>query len=410
MSDCKERILPACEKAIQKADVSSNCPSWSVCLPFGGSLHTEGGCVHYTAPTSVPDDGEYSRIVIANGCIVEAKKAEIPLYTSSPCAPVPVPCDCGGGSASLPDPSPQAGNLFRYDTAGRPLVKLTVSNGSGISITGDGTASNPLVITNTQTEKDSGHIRTGSSVIKITGTGTSADPITIAHGAGQQGTYNGLTFDEYGHLTGYEEAAAKGVTGIVGSGGIDAQTDTKTGVATIKLAEPVSKAAGNYYFGGYNVELDDKNRIASVKRTIELPAGTYAFGPYNVTVNGLGSIESLTNTFNSNTEYCKYFEYEDVGKNVRTGVLILRNDNYIRVVYEGPGTTAYKDKITLRLDGRAMATAYATYTGTTVHIEAESQGVMAAGQHTIQIVLAGSLTFTDGQAKLIVTPTWPFES
>lgn len=409
MNDCKERILPACDKVIQEAGVVGNCPSWSVCLPFGGNLRTEGGCIHYDAPQSVPEDGEYSRIVIANGCIVDAKKAEIPLYTSSPCAPVPAPCDCGGGSESLPDPSPQAGNLFRYDVTGRPLVKLTVSNGSGISITGDGTASNPLVITNTQEEKDSGHIRSGSSVIKITGTGTTADPTTISHAEGKQGTFNGLTFDEYGHLVDYEEAAAKGVTGLVGMGGIDAQTDTKTGVATIQLADPAIKAEGSYYFGGYTVDVDDKNRITSVKKSIDVTTGVYAFGPYNVSVNSLGSIDELTNTYNSGTEYSKYFEEEGVGESSRSGVLILRTDCYVRIVYEGPGTSAIRSALSFRIDGRTMATAYSALVGSTVHAEAVSQGVMAAGQHTIQVVLSGQ-TFTAGQAKLVVTPTWPFES
>lgn len=410
MSDCKERILPACEKVIKEADVSGDCPSWSVCLPFGGNLRTEGGCIHYDAPTSVPEDGEYSRIVIANGCIVDVKKAEIPLYTSSPCAPVPAPCDCGGGSESLPDPSPQAGNLFRYDASGRPLVRLTVQNGDGISITGDGTASNPLTITNTQEQKDSGNIRSGSSVIKITGTGTTADPKTISHGEGKQGKFNGLTFDEFGHLVDYEPAAAKGIQGVVGMNGIDAQTDLQSGVATLQIADPAMKREGDYVVGGYNITLDGKNRVYDIKQLIDITAGVYALGSYNIGINSTGSVTSIANTFNDNSEYSKYFDGEGVGSSTRSGVIMLRSEGYIRVVYEGPGTAAMKTTLSLRIDGRAMATSYFAVMGSIVHVEAISQGVMAAGQHTIQVYLSGGQTFADGQAKLIVTTTWPFES
>lgn len=415
MSDCKERILPACEKVIKEADVSGNCPSWSVCLPFGGNLRTEGGCIHYEAPKTIPEDGEYSRIVISNGCIVDAKKAEIPLYTSTPCAPVPAPCDCGGGgSASLPDPSPQAGNLFRYDVSGRPLAKLTVQNGDGISITGDGTASNPLTITNTQEQKDSGHIRAGSSVIKITGAGTAGDPVTIAHAEGEQGTFNGLTFDEYGHLTGYTATSAKGIQGIVALNGVEAQTDLQSGVATIQLSEPVNKLAGEYTLGGHKMTIDDKNRVYNMERVIDIQEQTIALGPYNVSINDTGSITEIENTFNIGNEYVKYFD--NVGDTYREGTISLRTSAYLRIVYEAVMPTAQKEKLSIRVDGRPVAQTFESYcmsaeSGKIVgKVETVTQGVMAAGTHTIQVVLAGGLTFEEGSAKLTVTTSWSFES
>lgn len=413
MSDCKERILPSCDKQIAEG-VAGNCPSWSVCLPFGGNLRTEGGCIHYDAPQSVPEDGEYSRIVIANGCIVDAKKAEIPLYTSTPCAPVPAPCDCGGGSESLPEPSPQTGNLYKYDLQGRPLVKLSVGVGSGISVTGTGTSSDPLIITNTREEKDTGNIKSGTSVIKISGTGTVSDPKVISHELGKQGKFLGLTFDEYGHLVDYEKEGAKGITGIVGTNGVKATTDLNSGVCTIETAPPIYKRDGDYIIGGYKVTLDENNAVYNVEKEIEITEGVYAFGQYDVELNELGSVTDIKDTFNPGDEYVKYFNGVG-GDAVREGTFTLRRTAYLRIVYEGVMTAAERNNISIRVNGRPLTTTYQSYAtgavgGTVVGtVEAITQSVMAAGEHTIQIVLASG-TFNAGyDAKITVKPSWLFE-
>lgn len=424
MSDCKERILPACDKVLQEGSTSGNCPSWSVCLPFGGNLSTEGGCVHYEPPRSVPPDGEYTKIVIVNGCIVDAKKADIPLYTSSPCAPVPAPCDCAGsgeGSGSLPDPSSQAGNLYRYDAAGRPLVRLTVQSGTGVSVTGSGTATDPLIITNTQEVKDNNYLRSGSSAIVITGEGTASDPKTITHKEGHEGTIGGMTFDAFGHLVGYQKVeATDGVNAVVGNDGVSATMEQSTRVVTVSLEDPVKQYAGQYLIGGYQLDLDHKNRITKIEQFLNVPEGDYAFGAYDVSVNNIGSVTAIRKNFDMGVEYAQYFDEDNApttdegGSSSRTHVFTLRNDSYLRVEYEAVIPAAHKEKYKLRLNGRSLPTMYETYAtcsdGLIMHLEAITPGVMASGPHTVQVVISGGLAidFTK-PAKLLVTPSWVFD-
>lgn len=419
MNDCQERILPSCERVIKEASTSGSCPSWNICLPFGGNLHTEGGCIHYDPPSSVPPDGEYTKIVIVNGCIVDAKQADIPLYTASPCAPVPTPCDCaGGGSGSLPDPSPQAGNMFRYDASGRPLVKLTVQSGEGVSVTGSGTANDPLVITNTQEQAGQLYLRSGSAAIGITGDGTASDPKTITHASGFEGTLNGMTFDAFGHLVSYEKPSqTEGVNGVVGVGGINVEMDPNSKIATVSLQQPATVVQGDQLFGGNIVSFDDKNRITGVKRGITVTAGTYAFGSYDVDVNEYGSITEIKDSMNLGNEYVRYYdETDDPGdaSTSRTNTFTLRQPGYVRVVYEAVIPAAQKEKYTMRINGRPLPIQFETYStmhgaaDVLMHLESVTQSVMAADTHTIQILSGGTPIDFSKPAKLVATPSWVF--
>ena len=132
--NCISRMLASCGATTLKEPEATKCENFSFCLPFGGHVEYDGTCIQYT-PGTPPADGVYSKIYIANGCIVGAEKYDPPIFSGSPCAPVPNPCDCdGSGGGSLPDPSTQSGNLFQYDAAGRPLVKVTINGGDGISV------------------------------------------------------------------------------------------------------------------------------------------------------------------------------------------------------------------------------------------------------------------------------------
>lgn len=291
MSDKDCRVVSApCEKVVKEATASGGCPEFSVCLPFGGKLFSEGGCVNYE-PGTPPPDGVYSKVVIKDGCIVGLELADLPLYTNSPCAPVPAPCDCDGGGGSLPDPSVVTGNLFRYDAAGRPLVLLSAKAGDGVSITGMGTADNPLVISANPGESAGIQIR-GTRLISVEGDGSADNPYRVSHVTnGKAQSIMGMSFDDAGHMIEYtpspESSTINAVTGI---NGIDAQTDLKTGVATIQLAAPLHEMKGDYQIGAYLLTVDEKNIIYTINRTINFEAGVYRFGTVDVTINEYGSV------------------------------------------------------------------------------------------------------------------------
>lgn len=292
MSDCKPRQTAVCEeKVIQQASTQKACEDFSICLPFGGKLYSDGDCIAYDEPSSVPEDGVYGKVIVQNGCIVGVEPEEAYQYAATPCAPVPSPCDCDGegGGVKL---STQAGNLLTQDATGALLAKLHYTAGDGIDISGDGTTANPLTISATGGSGEGGGTIAGEGIITVE---THSGSYFVKHdetGKGTQ-TYGTITVDEYGHVTGYNEASPSGLTGIVGGEGIDVELNANTGVATISAQKPFEMPDGDWMLGGYNVTVDEYGRVATVGRVINLPAGTYTFGNYDVTVNAYGSITRI---------------------------------------------------------------------------------------------------------------------
>lgn len=297
---CETRLVTACgETELQTAEVQGGCPTWTFCLPFGGQLSSEGGCVNYTPPGNPPTDGVYGKIVVVDGCITSVEPSDIPLYTSGPCAPVPSPCDCDGGSG-LPDPSTATGNLFGYDASGRPLVKVYMEGGDGIAIDGNGTSSDPFIVEADIDIPDTQYFRSGNAAITLSGTGTASDPYTYTHMAGLTGKQGLYTF-EYGHAVAYEPASTVGtINGILEGDGIKVSVETSTGIATISLADPTNLVTGTFSFGGYDVEFY-RNRLVRVERVITNVAGDYVLqaddgGTYTLSYDDYGSLKDVVYT------------------------------------------------------------------------------------------------------------------
>lgn len=384
MSDCKPRITPKCGSLLTPAPSKPvECPTWEVCLPFGGRLYSNGGCVNYD-PGNPPPDGVYSKITIVNGCIVSAELADIPVYTPTPCAVVPAPCDGEGGASA--EPSPTVGNLFQYDASGRPLVRLTVRAGDGISVTGNGTTSDPLVITNTREESENIVIQ-GTGQITVTGAGTVDDPYRIAHASHTGGTYGGFTFDAQGHLTGYTPAGSQAfVTGIIAGDGMKVESDPKTGISTVALADPATVLTGKFPLGGFDVELF-RNRIVNATKTIDIPPGVYEFGEYSVTLNAEGSITSISKLPPAALDPVRWTrQFTTKGEMFRQVQFTMQRDSSLRVVYYG----ALPAETTLYIDSQAIAGVRTSST----QFDALPIAVYGKGQHTLslQTLTAGGFT------------------
>lgn len=290
---CIPRALKTCDETeVQSAtDDSFECPSFSVCLPFGGSLSFDGGCINYEAGTP-PADGTYGKVIVEGGCIVGVEQDVVPQYAATPCAPVPNPCDCGDGSgASI---STQAGNLITQDATGALLAKLYVQGNNGISVSGYGTAERPLIISGSGSGSGAGTL-VGDSIIKIRSLANNTTEISHAESPTHGITVNGMTFDSYGHLESYTAPSGlgNGLTAVVGGDGIKAETNPNSQIATISLEELKPDPSETSLLGGYNVTVDSHGRVTDISRAITIPARTYTLGEYDVTTNAYGSITNI---------------------------------------------------------------------------------------------------------------------
>ena len=291
---CEKELVDVCSKRVLHEGAVTEPAvvpqDFSFCLPFGAQLSQKDGVVSYTEGIT-PPDGVYSTFTLKDGCIISVGNITVPSYTASPCAPIPNPCDCESGSGNI-SISTKAGNLSYLDTSGNLYTGITVE-GNGVSVTGKGTANDPLVITASSSSAGNITIHAGNDAITVSGSGSTNDPVVVSHkviGATQR--IDGMSFDRFGHLVDYEvPSTSKGIRAIIGGDGIRASTDSN-GAATIELA-PAMNALEPVQLGGYSVAFDSHNIPVTVTREISLAAGTYTFGEYEVTLNAFGSVETI---------------------------------------------------------------------------------------------------------------------
>lgn len=197
--------MPECKNDNDPCDILPLAgEAWSVCLPWGGRIWSDGNGVHATGGVA-PPDGVYGKIVIADGCIIGVEHSDVPIYQGVSCADLPG--DCGAAVASVMADSPMT---MQMDA---PVFgEVFIEAGANVAIQGKGTEQDPYVIS-----ADTGiYIRSENHAIAIAGKGTRQDPFTVKHKDGHAGTINGMTFDAFGHLTSVLEGQLTGSKGIVG--------------------------------------------------------------------------------------------------------------------------------------------------------------------------------------------------
>lgn len=415
---CSPRMTFDCDgDIIQEPQTKAGCPDFSLCLPWGGRLWQENGCLK-AQPGTPPPDGIYDRIIIADGCIVGLEKADVALYVPPSCTEVPAACASSSSEgASSCEASPLAGNLYTCDASGRPLVRCSIKGGNGIIVSGRGTVSDPYNI-RADISAETLRVVAGNNGVTVTGTGSAADALVISHkGGGLNTTVNGMRFDQYGHLVEYTEpTTSSGVNGIVPGDGIDVQVDNKVGIATISLSKPANVRNGIYQCGGYDVQLDLKNRIFNLTQRINIPAQTYAFGPYDVELNKLGSVVAIADTQHPDAIHTLLpVVASDIVRQV-VG-FTLRTNTPIVIDIVTVATRAWLSQLQVRLDGTPQsnilrcsttATAETTVSGaddphtarttlnfsSTVLARVQPAGVWVAGEH--ELILHSDSGFPSG--------------
>lgn len=431
---CSPRMTFDCDgDTIQEPQTKAGCPDFSLCLPWGGRLWQENGCLK-AQPGTPPPDGIYDRIIIADGCIVGLEKADVALYVPPSCTEVPAACASSseGASSSSCEASPLAGNLYTCDASGRPLVRCSIKGGDGIIVSGRGTTSDPYHI-KANISAETLRVVAGNNGVTVTGTGSAADALVISHkSGGLNTTVNGMRFDQYGHLVEYTEpTTSSGVNGIVPGDGIDVQVDNKVGIATISLSKPANVRNGIYQCGGYDVQLDLKNRIFNLTQRINIPAQTYAFGPYDVELNKLGSVVAIADTQHPDAIHTLLPVV--AGDIVRQVVgFTLRTNTPIVIDIVTVATRAWLSQLQVRLDGTPQsnilrcsttATAETTVSGaddphtarttlnfsSTVLARVQPAGVWVAGEH--ELILHSDSGFPSGYpVSLFIRPAGGVDS
>lgn len=392
MSDTCPKPVQVCGEQQIATAAAPECPDWDICLPFGGRLYKEGDCIRHV-PGNPPPDGVYGLITVAGGCIVSADAEPVSKYQGDPCAPVPCPCDSEGatGTSNLCNPSTTSGNLYECDMAGRPLVRAYVTGSDNVTVTGNGTSTNPYRISIDQGDAGVTNLTSNSAALIVR---PNTGAVTIEHKTGYNDrTIMGMVFDEWGHLTAYNEQGATGVTGIVPGGGIAVETDQSSGIATIELEEPANHLQGDYTVGGWTLTLDKYNRVYNMHREIEGTLGTRLFGQYNVTLNNFGSVTELEQLPDPGT--CIHGMYTTTNANaVRRNITFnLRYTSSILVdIRIDNGPAGWGDQLVFRVDDAPMTITQVfdfSTTTTTTDSAGQSTTVTVPGPQIVRVAPTG---------------------
>lgn len=412
--------LPPCPEPPIKPEPQP-CPEWSICLPFGGRLYSRDGCV-YAEGGNPPADGVYGKVIIANGCIAGVEPVEGCLDNIGICTGNPITCAgiTPGQTASLDgsvngtvsdsgtccEPSKTAGNLYELDITGLPLVRCTIQAGSGVSVSGSGTTTDPYIISASAIAVQSIYLTSENSAITVHGTGTYANPFALAHKTGLQTQHNGMTFDKYGHLVSLGEGSANaGVSAVTGGVGIDVQTDSKVGLATVSLQKPTRNKNGTYILGGFEINLDDYNRVFDITRKITLTEAVYPLGAYDVTVNALGSITDIAQ---SGLGANFILNWPAGGTPTqRTGTFTLRFPTALGGVLYTTGTLAFWRSINIKLDSLAATFVPTTQEPVPTALPFWNFGIFAPGQHSVAITSSTAWSASAGAVLHLFALTQP---
>lgn len=262
-------------------------PAFDICLPLGYALSWDGYGLRLSGSSKVAD-GVYGLVTVQNGCITDLSEQPVCEYTAQPCTPAASGCGDTAGSATL---QPDASNILNYDSSGRLGAQINYEAGSGVSMSGYGTASSPLKISFAGSSGgSSSSVKSGNVALTVTGTGSADDPYYVSHASTplEAGTYNGITVDSYGHVTDIEEPATA-VTAVMSNG-----TLTVTNNGTVySIVLPDVGSLGTYTWGGFSTTVDSNGRITAVEQAITVPAGTYDGRYYNFSINDLGSVTAI---------------------------------------------------------------------------------------------------------------------
>lgn len=382
-------------EAVPAAVDSYPCPQVDFCLPFGRHVTFDGGCLNVQEPAALPADGEYGLLVVENGCITDVREAPLPIYTPPPCTPAVTPCDGETGGVNI---SHASGDLLDYDASGRLTAFLYIDGTNGISVTGSGTADDPLNFQSLIEPNDT-YLKSGTpDIITVHGDGSQQNSYIVSHTATNPGPFEGLELDAYGHVKNFIPDQNSLVSVLPGPG-LDVTTENR--VATVAL-KAVMENAATVPLGGYTVTVDIYGRMTALARMIELEPGVYDPMAWVFEVDGYGSIVDAQPATRAAED--KFSQLFTAG---RTSTQMLINPRWVgslRISYRGDlgaaadpaagvGLVSLPTPLVLVVDNVPVSAYAVIVGGRIVGLEAVTTGSYTADQHVIEI--RGLSTYTD---------------
>lgn len=261
-------------------------PAFTICVG-DYTLEWDGTRLTKTRVRNTPD-GTYGSVTVQNGCIVDYDECEVPTYSPPYCNPNPQPCPDGnqlaGQTFTL---SPRAGNLSVMDNFGL-YTKAYLQAGSGITITGTGTSSDPLVI---KLSDSAGGTASSAVVVQTPLKSEVRNGVTYISMVSniQPGTYGNITVNEYGIITSINTSDSTAITTDSLTTDQELTLSTAVDVTTIGLV-PSVVGDSKVIFGAYEVDISHGGRIINATRTANVTSGTYSLGAYNVSIDEYGTV------------------------------------------------------------------------------------------------------------------------
>lgn len=203
MADCKPRVLRRdCKETTSGGTDEKQCPSFSFCAG-NKTVSFDGECMTVTDRTYQIPDGTYSTVTFKDGCIVGVGHGAVPMYTPNDCCGPAGSGNEGAGDVTI---SAHPANLLKDTPDG--LVVTPVFKGSGVSVTGAGTLTDPFIITASASGEGGVFVTSGSPMaLSVEGKGTDyTDPIEISlKTVMQSGRYGPFSINEYGQITEFDK-------------------------------------------------------------------------------------------------------------------------------------------------------------------------------------------------------------
>ena len=396
--NCRKTIKNmACGAPLEVESQSRNVyPAFSVCLPFGRALEWDGAGLRLKGRVTLPN-GNYGTITVEDGCITDAQEQPVCEYTPQPCSPAAPGCSgsTSGTSSSLVL-QPSTANLLNYDASGRLGAELNYVASDGISITGNGTASNPLVVSTIPTEESKTHLISGNAGVAVSGDGGSDTPYVVTHTDGHLtgGTYGSFTIDNYGHVTDYTPQTEY-ISGVVAGHGVEVTT---TGTL-VTISTKYHDVKGTYLLGGVSCTYDETGALTDIAESITLPVDkdtqklVLLGRDYSFTFNAYGSL--IGYEYSPDNSIDQYVEIVKPNRDYTTMAITTVKSAYFKITYKGAivqtasssvkGYTPLLSPMSVMINNREYP-AYAIYNSTTItDIICIPDAMFSAGQYTIHI-------------------------
>jgi len=283
--ECKKPKL--CEPEPTPAPVPCSEP-FDLCVG-DRTLKWDGFCPTVERLRHTPD-GTYTSVTVVDGCIVGYGYADEATYTPPYCSPNPAHCQEGGTGATVDIKISTSPNNTLTQTSGGLFARSYVQGGTGVTVGGTGTVTNPYTISLSQATNTVGTTAVvGRNGLVSETTNTGVTYVGLEESGVKTGVYDitdQFTVDRFGRII----SVVQRQDPLVSAGsGLEANNQGDT----VQIGHPTHDIEDSMILGAYVVGVSNTGHIINTQRAININDGVYHIGAYNVGINEYGSISSI---------------------------------------------------------------------------------------------------------------------